>query len=78
LSREVARNLDCEAAWAGATLPALVRRRISLYAALFAACAPPDDGGEPHELWAPAGDRSGAAGRAPRVDAAAGPAARRR
>jgi hypothetical protein len=45
-------NLDCEAAWAGAILPEPVRRRISLYAALFAACAPPGD--EPHELWAPA------------------------
>lgn len=47
-------NLDCEAVWAGATLPEPVRRRISLYAALFAACAPPEAGGEPHELWAPA------------------------
>jgi hypothetical protein len=47
-------NLDCEAAWAGAALPEPVRRRISLYAALFAACAPPSDDGAPHELWAPA------------------------
>ena len=46
-------NLDCEAAWAGATLAEPVRRRISLYAALFAACAPAG-GDEPHELWAPA------------------------
>jgi hypothetical protein len=45
-------NLDCEAGWSGAALPEAVRRRISLYAALFAACAP-DDGG-PHQLWAPA------------------------
>jgi hypothetical protein len=52
-------NLDCEARWAGVTLPEPVRRRISLYATLFAACAPqrtgdaaPDD--PPHELWVPA------------------------
>ena len=44
-------NLDCEARWAGVALPAAVVQRISLYAALFAACAP-DDG--PHEIWVPA------------------------
>jgi hypothetical protein len=50
-------NLDCEAAWAGARLPDAVQQRISLYAALFAACAPdPGDGRdrEPHEIWVPA------------------------
>lgn len=44
-------NLDCEAGWAGAALPEAVRRRISLYAPLFAACAP-DDGERP-EVWVP-------------------------
>ncbi|HEX2687838.1 MAG TPA: hypothetical protein VHN14_14525 [Kofleriaceae bacterium] len=62
-------NLDCEARWAGVPLPEAVARRVSLYATLFAACAPegPDrhDGsaegdsgdpraGTPHELWVPA------------------------
>lgn len=46
-------NLDCEARWAGVALPGAVQRRISLYAALFAACAPDADG-EPHRLWVPA------------------------
>lgn len=46
-------NLDCEARWAGVALPEAVQRRISLYAALFAACAPHDDDA-PHELWVPA------------------------
>jgi hypothetical protein len=46
-------NLDCEARWAGVALPEAVQRRISLYAALFAACAPNDDDA-PHELWVPA------------------------
>jgi hypothetical protein len=45
-------NLDCEAAWSGVALPAAVARRISLYATLFAACAPDD--GRAHELWVPA------------------------
>jgi hypothetical protein len=36
-------NLDCEARWAGVPLPDAVRQRISLYAALFAACAPEDN-----------------------------------
>ena len=45
-------NLDCEARWSGVTLPEAVRRRISLYATLFAACAPDDRA--PHELWVPA------------------------
>jgi hypothetical protein len=44
-------NLDCEARWAGIALPEAVRRRISLYGALFAACAP---GEGPHEIWLPA------------------------
>jgi hypothetical protein len=44
-------NLDCEARWAGVALPAAVLGRVSLYASLFAACAP-DDG--PHDLWLPA------------------------
>ncbi|HMG55901.1 MAG TPA: hypothetical protein VK601_20515, partial [Kofleriaceae bacterium] len=52
-------NLDCEARWAGAALPAAVQRRISLYAALFAACAPDDagdgrGGAARHEIWVPA------------------------
>jgi len=49
-------NLDCEARWAGVALSEPVRRRISLYAALFAACAPegPGELGAPHELWVPA------------------------
>lgn len=42
-------NLDCEARWAGTTLPAAVQQRISLYAALLAAFAE-----EPCEIWAPA------------------------
>ena len=46
-------NLDCEARWAGVALPEAVLRRISLYATLFAACAP-DDRGDRHELWVPA------------------------
>jgi hypothetical protein len=51
-------NLDCEARWAGVALPDAVLARISLYATLFAACAPrptrpaPDD--EPHQIWVPA------------------------
>jgi hypothetical protein len=36
-------NLDCEARWAGVALPAPVLGRISLYATLFAACAPDED-----------------------------------
>jgi len=48
-------NLDCEARWAGIALSEAVRRRISLYAALFVACAPDRAGdGAPHELWVPA------------------------
>jgi hypothetical protein len=49
-------NLDCEARWAGVALPDAVLRRISLYAALFAACAPDTDidTGAPHRLWVPA------------------------
>jgi hypothetical protein len=39
-------NLDCEARWAGVALPEAVQRRISLYAALFAACAPDDGPGD--------------------------------
>jgi hypothetical protein len=48
-------NLDCEARWAGVALPEAVQRRISLYATLFAACAPddPEPGGAPHEIWVP-------------------------
>lgn len=48
-------NLDCEARWAGVALPEAVLRRISLYAALFAACAPddPEPGDAPHEIWVP-------------------------
>jgi len=44
-------NLDCEATWASVALPEPVRRRISLYATLFAAMAPE---GVAHQLWAPA------------------------
>lgn len=54
-------NLDCEAGWAGVALPEAVRRRVSLYAALFAACAPeppephePHEPRAPHEIWVPA------------------------
>ncbi len=56
-------NLDCEARWAGVRLPEAVQRRISLYAALFAACAPSGGSGggggdradrEPVEIWVPA------------------------
>jgi hypothetical protein len=53
-------NLDCEARWAGIQLPEAVQQRISLYAALFAACAPSGGNGgdgrdrEPHEIWVPA------------------------
>lgn len=47
-------NLDCEARWAGVRLPDAVSRRISLYAALFAACAPGETSADPpHQLWAP-------------------------
>ncbi|HSR96172.1 MAG TPA: hypothetical protein VLM79_03835 [Kofleriaceae bacterium] len=44
-------NLDCEAGWAGVALPEPVLQRISLYAALFAACAPePVPSGDPADL----------------------------
>jgi hypothetical protein len=48
-------NLDCEASWVGVALPEAVQRRISLYATLFAACAPEDRelDGAPHEIWVP-------------------------
>ena len=47
-------NLDCEARWAKVALPEAVQRRISLYATLFAACAPDDrDHDAPHEIWVP-------------------------
>lgn len=60
MSARLLGNLDCEAGWAGVALPEAIRRRISLYAALFAACAPEDGDGDgdpdgpPHELWVPA------------------------
>ncbi|MDX2092746.1 MAG: hypothetical protein SFX73_33075 [Kofleriaceae bacterium] len=41
-------NLDCEARWAGVTLPRAVGARISLYASLLAAFSE-----EPAEIWAP-------------------------
>jgi hypothetical protein len=44
-------NLDCEARWAGTTLPGGVATRVSYYAALLAALAPGDS---EVELWAPA------------------------
>jgi hypothetical protein len=48
-------NLDCEAHWAGVALPEPILRRISLYATLFAACAPDAGGGDvPHDVWVPA------------------------
>lgn len=47
-------NLDCEARWAGVALPDAVLRRISLYATLFAACAPDDGDPAPHQIWVPA------------------------
>lgn len=46
-------NLDAEAAWVGITLPTKVRERISLYASLLAALAPPETTA-PIEVWAPA------------------------
>jgi len=51
-------NLDCEARWAGVALPEAVRRRISLYATLFAACAPDEtsDAREPDGHDASAGN----------------------
>jgi hypothetical protein len=54
-------NLDCEARWAGVALPEAVRARISLYATLFAACAPGDD----HDLWVPAAIDAGRLGAVP-------------
>ena len=44
-------NLDCEARWAGVTLPQHVQARISAASALLAAFAPD---GEPVEIYAPA------------------------
>lgn len=44
-------NLDCEATWAGITLPKAVRERISLLGTLMVALAPPD---AEVELWTPA------------------------
>jgi hypothetical protein len=44
-------NLDCEARWAGTTLPRAVATRVSHYAALLAALAPTD---VEVEVWAPA------------------------
>ncbi|MDB4961576.1 MAG: hypothetical protein JWP01_1575 [Myxococcales bacterium] len=44
-------NLDCEARWAGTTLPGAVATRVSHYAALLAALAPGD---LEIEVWAPA------------------------
>lgn len=44
-------NLDCEARWAGGSLPAAIATRVSSYAALVAALAPGD---VPAEVWAPA------------------------
>ncbi|HEY5935046.1 MAG TPA: hypothetical protein VIU61_10435, partial [Kofleriaceae bacterium] len=43
-------NLDCEARWAGTTLPAAVLTRISLYGTLMSALAEEGD----VELWTPA------------------------
>jgi hypothetical protein len=44
-------NLDCEARWAGVTLPLKVQQRISLLGALVAALAPAD---RDVEVWVPA------------------------
>ena len=44
-------NLDCEATWAGGSLPPAVAGRVSYYAALLSALAPE---GAPVEVWAPA------------------------
>nr|MBA3397339.1 hypothetical protein [Deltaproteobacteria bacterium] len=44
-------NLDCEARWAGVTLPAIVERRISLLGTLVSVLAPPD---ACVEVWTPA------------------------
>ncbi|TMQ18416.1 MAG: hypothetical protein E6J90_02100 [Deltaproteobacteria bacterium] len=55
-------NLDCEAGWSGAALPEGVRRRISLYAALFAACVPPDSEGDGDGEGDSEGDGNGGGG----------------
>lgn len=44
-------NLDCEARWAGGSLPGSIAVRVSAYAALLAALAPAD---RDVEVWAPA------------------------
>src|SRR6187431_2790925 len=44
-------NLDAEATWGGVALPTKIRERISLYAALLAALAPPENTA-PVEVWA--------------------------
>lgn len=44
-------NLDCEARWAGVTLPLAVQQRISLLGALVAVLAPPE---HDVEAWVPA------------------------
>jgi hypothetical protein len=44
-------NLDCEARWAGGSLPAAIAGRVSYYGALLAALAPED---REVEVWAPA------------------------
>jgi len=46
-------NLDAEATWVGVNLPAKIRERISLYASLLAALAPPENTA-PIEVFAPA------------------------
>jgi len=45
-------NLDCEARWAGVTLPVAVLERISLYGTLVSALGPDDTAHR--ELWTPA------------------------
>ncbi len=50
---EIHANLDAEATWVGITLPTKIRERISLYASLLAALAPPENTA-PVEVWAPA------------------------
>jgi len=46
-------NLDVEASWVRMTLPTKIKERISLYASLLAALAPPEVT-DPIEVWAPA------------------------
>ncbi len=56
-------NLDCEARWAGGSLPGGIATRVSHYAALLAALAPVD--APAVEVWAPAAIDGGRLARVP-------------